>query len=1733
MTDPLTFLEAPLPQEPKPQRQPNVDPLSFLDGVGQQWAEEAQTTGEWWKFTGLGAVKELGDSFQNVANLLYQGGAGVGSMLQGQGFGAGVDAARQSLQQTYGDSNPSILDLFEPGSQIGRRTDELIDRRLGKGAIWGKTVGAVGGFILPGAPIGRTASAVTRPLAEVAERVIARGALRAAGAGDEIAKGLIDSGNAWGYLAQNPAMAANLSLYRRSLELAGRNASDLLGTTAANIAQSYAIADDDQRLNGALTAALVSPFVIPVARVGQRLGEGVLRAGLGEGQVQAARAAFERFQAGQLSVAGLRTTLADQVGLGRKAAATLLSGAFEGSAFTMLGPGAFDTLTRALGGDSDAIAEMVAMGMGNVLGVAAAKMVPGSGADQVPFFRSAQPDLNRLSTYLEAHANKQALQRLKDEPVGEVRDPAEIDPNVPEIPESSPERPDVVAEAQADARARYGWAEQHSLPLLRGNWQPEFLDTGTDVWMRFDRDHSVQLGGNAIQPTLRVTPKIEGILREFGRAPEDGPARSVITPDSIELRGPVAQQALDDLAIIGALRRMQGDSRMSRLGYREVQPGLWADDAGNFHSIQLDGSIATRDLEGNLIGRDDLRIVGRDEPPLWDSPSAQALAQWVTTKQAIAPDTIVDSMVLEAIEAARYGTSRGASELRALLQNTPPDQVIGLLGPGSDREAAFLLGSLATGNGNAMSVHGELGAIHQHRAAKALEAPADRTEHQWAQQTGEPVPMDAETAKAKERQEFLAAMEERSLADMLAQGPKPDMPTEAATGAMGGQKIRAGLEAAKKPAAKAADYLVESQALVVEKGAPDSPLPFRARRAMAERAELVGQTREQFGAAEKALKSKAGKTARKGKVPVENLSPEEGSKPAWLALADAEARPSSPAEKAIQEGFQASQRTLWEKSVEVGMTRAERTPEGVKTVPLTKRSRAVTQRVPGKDTKTVHENKTLRQAWFETLVRANPDQQIRDPETKALRKLRADDLEAEWVQDKVREVENLESEAAMEFQRRFKNVPYEWKAPDGKVYEMFETNPFRTMERITEHQASRISHVRQFGQDFPADQRAAMLADPATLPAVRANLERGGTEKALKDYAAELNKNVDQSRNEGYLAYAKQLLSRTQGTEPVKSQAAADFFRPFTAVSSAMRSAASFVLDIPEPLFRNPAYVGLGTALKAIARVARNPIEMVRQYEALGAIDRQIGDHVFTEAKGWPAKVADIAGWIASKTERWKGAIAGWSADQVIARAKAGKATINDLQVAEHILSLAPEDVLAIRRGDVSDALASQWRRELVQLITSRGRPAEGSSFAADPNVRAYIQFTQFATKRASSLLRTLASVKIAKDQHGWNSRETAVAGARLGKLLFGMGAGGLLGTALGKTLIGLFAGDPWDEGLGKFLDKTLNAPGSALWEAYKQQVIGGPASQIQRAFANPESAQDYANLTVPTGALLGLARMAQSVAKQDPWGLYQAGRDFGLIPFRQHLGNLAALAFTANSQARLDEQFVREWKRDNGIKPVFGARNKEPEFYDAIAQIEDAVNQPDATRETALQDAMAGIRKALELAPEESVAGAIEGHQLVRDIPPEKRSMLEDVASEQRMRRIYEHDAMLRALSREVRKMEGVNPTEWDAELDAVTESAALGASDRWGQLTDRALDETAHRVANRETFGDQVHDVAERMAVYPEQLESLFSKQQYRQIANPRLDTQTRARRIAAILRNRVQDRVKKIREEQRGKH
>lgn len=1728
--------------------------FSALDPVASRWAGEAQGFWENAGYQVAAGAKAAADSITHIGTLAAKSLAGAESMVGGGSFGEGYEAARQQMRMDIGTTDPGAMEVVESlarkmglasseGPSVGRQTDDLIQRRLGTSAVVGQTVGSLLSFAAgPGAAMGKMGAQVARPLANVAGRVG-----RAVGKTAPLQAAGQAASTTWAAIGSTPGFRHVTGIIDRSVAAVGRSNVQLLETTAANIAQSYAMAPDDQRLQGAILAAKMSPFMVPIARAGEVLASRVAGLRLSGSQASTIREAFDAAEAGKISLPQLDAAIRANSSTAMRGLANGIAGTAEGTAFMAMDPSAWDELKKWQGGDADAGARLLGMWAGTALGVVMTKGLVTQ--DLAPLFRTVRPDANTLTTYIEAERNKRLAQQEPQQPQPMVQKMGEVD--APPAPDRT-QLDGMWTESQArtrkaqeewvaydrQMRSDYGWAQTYADGPLRAGFTPTF-EEGGNIRLSHGRDFSVTITKQQnpsiswdVGMGLRMDPKVGAALRDFGRplpAYDLDPANRFV-----EMSGQDAVKALNDLTMLGAYRQLEGALQYQRAGFTEVEPGVWRSDDGIYHTRQLDGSTATKgEFDGDKwTATADFVFLGDFGQPAYDGPTLQALEQWVVRKNALTPDPLVDGILGHAASIARYGNGIGAQGLRQWLDATPWESIQWQLNAQGDRGVAMFLGELASGNSNAQHAAREAA----RRMAPSNVVPRGTTspeQPRQAEQSGQELSgmvsdQQPRTPDAPPPEEPFGARMNR-LHD--------DPPKEALAGSIGAGVVDKAAKATGPDAKRAYDYIFEQQSEVLAKAVPGEAFPFEARRAIADRAEIRGRSADVWTKAEKALgglRNPEGKALRKQFVNLDGAT--NAQEPAWLAIADGVRQPATPTEKSVQEGFQEGNLALWNEARAAGEIRLQETDGGMEYGPLPERNRAFTQRVAGDDFPEVMAKDKLRRALFEATVNAkeNSGWMVRGVDEQTgqtkMRRGTADDLEAEFQQRlQAKEFDSQDREAATEFVRRFAKVPYVLKV-DGTAYSVFESDPFKVFSKLSDRQASRIAAVKQWGQDVPEPARRALLENPATPPEVRANLERGGITARLAQFRKVAAKSNDLTRLESLTTTAKQLAERIQGVEPIQRTRATQVLRPLSTYRSAALSVKGFLLDLPEPFLRNPTYVGWARSMKAIARVASNPQEAITVAQRTGAMEREIGDWVLDEAKGKWAKLTSLVGTPASFTERLKGAAATVAADMTIADAKAGKATLNDLQVAQDILRLSAEDVLAIREGRISKELETQWRNELVGLLTSRVRPAAGSAMAASPNVSAVLAFTKWFTKRTSDTVRTIASVKRAADRSGWNSRETRTAVRRMVSLVTGMTVSGTAGVALGQFFTGLMSGAPVEEGVGRFWKELSYAPELMLLKGLKSQVVGGPMSQVVRAAQNPDDANAIASVTQPSAMAMSLFKMVGALASGDAAGAGRAIAYSGFIPLRADMEALgtALLSSPAVQQAAFDARAVREWKRANDVRTPFGTRNREPQFYEAVASIVEKVRLAEGDPKKALSQAMVEIRSALALAPEESVAAAIEGHQLTKSLTNAQRADLAEwVNDTERMNRIYQHDAALRDIGSLVRKMEGVNPTEWQSELASVRQQASMGATDRWDALVQRTLDDSMGRMLADEDQGSYVDELAEAMAEFPDQLRTSLGDKASQRVSDPSLDTLTRARRIAAILRGRVRERAKSERE------
>ena len=1914
------MFQDPRPQDPKPTSAPS---LPAIDPPWMQSDGGAETVAPWgmlgrdlseeaggWEYAGIGALaaaKGVADGAVNIASLLHRASSSVAYGVSGNGFGEGWNQVGRHYQSYYGTDNPSIVDLFpgrDAASQepsVGQNADAFLQKRLGQSKIAWDAAGMVGSFMIPGGPVGKGAAAVARPMAQVGSNAIAKMAMR--GMPKEIIESAISTGNVWQHLARNPGLARSTGLMDDMLQGVGRNFSEMMEVGAANIAQAYALAPDDERTNAAKAAFLTAPLAVPLARLGEKLGAMTMQLGMSPERARALRGAYDEFANGQIGPKVLRERIAAQIPAAQRAMANMgVANAFETTAFMGMDPNMWPDVQKALGGDGDAIGKVAMMWLGTFAGSAVVKgtMPP----DLAPMFKSFRPDLNTLDLYIERDAIRRAGAQKAVEPAAprpqvnpgeELANQAEMHvtegqwealQNRGPLHGAQPDASNPYTDAIVDGRTRYGWATGPTLAALQGDWAPSFpSDTGTDVHLTYGGTNSVFLGrGEGGELHLQVSDATKRVMRSYGLS--DGQATGTAHYD---YRGPDAARALDDLATIGATRRMQADSEFERLGFNFME-GRWYDHDGLRVEPLLEGGYARFDVDGTKVDERQTTVVGYGpDAPVWgDHPNIDAFEMALAQKASLSPDPMVDATLRTALNRARYGTTEGADRLRSFFKTADPELLRAHLNPNDDRALAFNLAALGAGNEMPASVLGEIQTLGEARRQQAemlneqsagtapprdvsdegpfpprneagedeaariqemrgriergrrqVGAPDDLSA--WAEAVatnsadqgdvaattvGVVTPRDVATtlrkyapkgsrlheqaekadssamevdaltlaqairnyrpragkegnaahfeawlrkaAKAVESRVLQARAGDQKWVRDLAGLIDPDV-TESVSSRLAarrkkeggfvdvgflGDAVRGAKLLAKDVATTvkdmwrrrrksgARDYAIEHQADVLTRIAPDDQLGFQARSVNAMAAKLRGESRDEWRPAEKALRKN--KQITEGLV---ELSP-RSREPVWRGLADADRTPQGEAERDVRDAFQAAGSKMWDEGVNAGVFGTRNVDGEARLEPMTKRDGpSKIERSVGKDMDIVLNDPQSRKEWWQENLDLNPN----DPNlvrtvtekdgSKSKRRLTADDIEKLWQEQfDVGGGKKIDREAAFEFQRMFQKTPYQWKDSHGIWRETYETNPFIVMERATAKQSARAASVRELGQNFSPEERAAIKAaadrgDIVLSPENLANLERGGPTAALQRLSKKLAADARVNIHESVMETATNLVSRMQGVEPIDPTRLAKSLQGISSFTSSMLAAAAWVRDIPDLLVRNPVYGGAWRAAKAFAEVSASPREMYQWATRVGAVERDLGDYVVSEAKTWIHKLQNAAGWLGGKSEQFKGVVAARIAELVIRDVKAGKATMNDLQVAQDLLRLSGEQVQALREGRLSPELETQYRRELTQAMTSKTRPSEGSAFAASPNVKALVLFARFATNRLNSHVRMYASLGRAVQRDGWASKGAVIAARRILAHTTGIAIGGLLGNALAATIVGTLQGEPWDEGIGKLWHK-LTASGTdgvlTTLDASLNQVVGGPFGAMISAAANSDDARSWTRMTVPTNLAHSAINAGAAIVGGDLYGLWNSVGQAGAVPFRQEVNAAANVVghwmmpgAIATPQMRADLRFAREFMRDEDITIPHGQRNKPDEFYDAIGEAALAVGRAKDAKE-AMAMASEAIAKALELAPKDSVAASIEGHQIIKNLTDDQREALAARTSVERMNRYYEHDAMLREMAKLIRRgSEGVNPTPWEQQLEAVVAQASMGGSDRWAGLVDRAMDETAHRIAAKEGMGDQIDEVAEKLALYPTHAAKVFDEKLMKSIMAPNLTTLQRARRISAMLKSRLSARVKNI--------
>lgn len=785
----------------------------MFKGLGHRHSVKADGWSEWAKFQTLAASKAAADGVANLGFGLWKGAAGVGagtaSMLAGEGWMKGWDYAvedvRNELRKTWGSEDPGALDImstfwnggrpmsvdnFNPQTgtiekmSVGESGDQLIQNRLGNMAALGQTVGALTAFATgPGAAVGRVGAGISRIATARIDSAIAKSLAKGVKGLEEFATIGREGGKAWGrgigvqagdevartafgealkrgdglaVLGKLPGWKEQATRWEQMLRLGGRGMTEAMDLTAANIAQSYLLEKDQDRLHGVYAAAMTSWLAGPLSRAGQFLGSKILTSGVMRDPATTKQLGdiYAQMVNGTMGVKAADKAIEALIPTrGRKLLANSLSAAIEGTGFLAISPtregspSAWDLWKSWQAGDDDAGVALVAMWTGSVVGIAATKYaVP---HDLAPMFKSLRPDLNTLKIHMEAEgfrrmtdAENEARKRDVEQEAagGERRDDVPSDAAEREafIQSNRPKYTDRAMEEKATGQdltgtgigaevklpagyqidpmsiavqateMMYGWAEPHTSGVLRAGWEPVFMPgPGGDVQLRFDRDfHATLSQGESAEPALTLNADTYEALKSIGREP-DAPALG--HPNFRRVAAGKTAQVMDDLAMLGWTRQMQGTLAFERLGMKEVSPGVWLnEETGRWHKIRLDGkSVSMMPQDDSWSAPQDLQVVGGFGEAEFTNDGIYALQKALTAKVAIAPDNAVDSIISQALTLAQHSDSKGARELRQFMELMSPAELRGMLEKGNDEWLAYILGSLATGNNNAKHAAGE------------------------------------------------------------------------------------------------------------------------------------------------------------------------------------------------------------------------------------------------------------------------------------------------------------------------------------------------------------------------------------------------------------------------------------------------------------------------------------------------------------------------------------------------------------------------------------------------------------------------------------------------------------------------------------------------------------------------------------------------------------------------------------------------------------------------------------------------------------------------------------------------------------------------------------------------------------------------------------------------------------------------------------------------------------------
>jgi hypothetical protein len=1693
------------------------------------------------------------------------------------GVGAGWKAGADLVKKASGSDNPGWADWALRGYSAvtgdpvslpaGKSARDVLDDQfkasLRGSRVWSETLGTVAAMVSsPGMAVQKAGASLAAPMAAWAERAIVTGVAKKYLA-KEAAEEALSTGRVWEEIAKLPEWKKGVDALDKLYLAAGRGVEQTIGMGAANIAQSYALSDDSDRIQAMKGAAFVSPFMAPIAGLGTMVGRAVANSRMVPAEYKAALLRdLSETAGGSMSLPTFSQRLrgAGAVGLANTVAAST-----EGLLFAASSDwdGFWADYNASFGKDADP--EAMGRLMARIAGATAGSLVgrfqiP---ADQLPYWKRIRPDLDRFRLAVEAEELAKLPEpeiALEDMPLAEPgavkrpkfkidEDGVETYPGRVLNPRQQAQGQDPIQSAAARVEALRPVARQAS-PLMDSGWtlRGKIADEGDVAVLELGPDSVTMSMDGTDSVSVRVPVEVYRSVAEWGDVPAGEP-----TGGTVKMSGQDAELFLNRLTQLSMARRAMMAIDSARLGYEDRGDNGWFDPNSGAHLRQaLDGTLLRQDAGSGTWTKEPGVLLTQvpAEGPVFGSPSLDAMGDWVKAKTGMAPDRLGDSLLNAAVHYAAFYDTPRSRELRALVEGLwpdgqPSDTANALLRKDLDQVVGYMMTKVMAGETTAGLAMEQLDSVAASEAAKVGEphpvvgrAMDALYPNEGPGFVGEiPRPAGEPVVGLREGQGQVTL---RDLAMKAAgadepvdfPGPKPKdwkkEPPGPETDVLSGQR------APVKTIATLLDLpnygSGESPAMVSRAGIDralgvdrDSgsrgilrdtaaklfvPLPdaLASRAKTPESQEAVRLSREQM--------------SRARVIYAEVDTPMQAAEAAWKKVAQAKGTfgtGDSPKTwgtakiRALVEGMVEPKNAAeaaavkavrdWNKANYETMVRAGTLIDegGGRFSPMRSSDGAKLPRLAGDDFGSVFGSSKLR-SQLGTEVYEHP----RNAALKDRFTTREDFLtwwESLYNPKRKANAKDLERQANAEIHRVVEFMPDAWSAHEGgKRYKLFETNPYDLMRRATDKFSRRAATVEVFGQNLPKRVMEQFGRTKTGLDA-QVDLMRAGVESG--DESARWKDKVD-----AFAAYM-------QGGEGQKAGALTRFYRPFDTFIRGAMTWASFVRDIADPGAVLPSLVGHMNVLKALKQVATGSEGLTARdmFEAAkrdGAYIRDAGELAVGEGGSVMANINNMMTAGSRLSEKIKAVVAHRAARLVLEGYKDGTVVGGDAEILKGF-GFSESESAVLMSGDAPASLQSRFTQEVVKMATGQYRPGEGSLAHSNPNFQAAFRFTKFTIGRLHALYKVYgANAKIAFD----SSASMAARSAALARIV-GVTFSVTVTAAMGEMFARLLR-NPADGGR-QFFAALASAPASYTANMVAGATFGTAGSQLQAVSSDPHDGGNFANLTAPTAVAYEALMAIQGQQSYSGLSSYQrafhAMRRIGLVPFGSALEGIGSATGVMVDKRRDLAIRIGEFKRLHGIDTASagGDKDKKDEFYIAMKQAKRAIGNHLGDDDAAWHAALGYLETAARAEGKSTVASSLSSSKLMSGLSPEQRLELREfLGSETEWNDILAQDALMDGMSRASRR----------TFPDPITGAPALPAKEGGDPILPRI--EVASKLAREgdpRAFNDVFNEVVEMAkASYaagegiPDDIETLaFAMAQY-----PERVGDLFSPREAAVLRN-----------------